>query len=131
MPFDAATLRFFANIQLDERESTWVEEQLLKDLPNLASSAPWPSSPSGCPLADMGNYLVRVLHILAAAAENLLKTDFISHHIDERLDDLVAEDDLYTANLLDDKHAALRQDISLLPSLDLQTNTSTEKFQTS
>jgi hypothetical protein len=108
MSFDAAALHFFANVQLDERESTWFEEQLLKDLPHLASSAPWPSSPSGCPLADMGNYLVRVLHILAATAENLLRADFISHHIDERLDELVAEDDLHTANLLDDKHAALK-----------------------
>lgn len=108
MSFDAAVLRFFANVQLDESESTWFEEQLLKDLPQLASSTPWPSSPSGCPLADMGNYLVRVLHILAAAAESLLSGDFISHHIDEKLNDLVAEDDLHTANLLDDKHAALK-----------------------
>ncbi|KAH8810704.1 hypothetical protein F5884DRAFT_258903 [Xylogone sp. PMI_703] len=112
MSFDAATLQFFTRIRLDDqgqRTGTWFEEQLLEELPRLASQAPWPSSPSGCPLADMGNYVVRVLHILATAAENLLSGDFISRHIDERMDDLVAEDDLHTADFLDNKHAALKE----------------------
>lgn len=108
MSFDAAALHFFANLRLDDREHTWFEEQLLKDLPHLASKAPWPSSPSDCPLADVGNYLVRVLHILATVAENLLRAEFISAHVDAKLVELVAEDDLYSANLLDDKHAALK-----------------------
>lgn len=108
MSLDASVLPFFESIRLDGGPRPWVEQQLLSKLPDITADAPWPGAPTGCLIADIGNYLVRLLHILATFAQSLLSKDLISAHIDEKIQDLVAEDDLHTANFLDDKHAALK-----------------------
>jgi hypothetical protein len=108
MSFDASTLQFFQDIRLNDGSRTWIEQHLLSDLPSISSGLPWSGEPTGCLLADIGNYFLRVLHILATFARNLLQSNAISDHIDEKLQELVAEDDLHTANQLDDKHAALK-----------------------
>ena len=108
MSLDLSTLRFFENIRLENPAGTWIDQQLVTQLADITSTSGWPVELSGCPLADFGSYLLRVLHILATFADRLVKGDVISTHIDEKTQELVAEDDLFSANFLDDKHAALR-----------------------
>jgi len=57
---------------------------------------------------DVGSYLLRVLHVLATLAESLANGEVISTYFDERMQELEAEHDFQTANILDDKHASLR-----------------------
>lgn len=80
----------------------------MTDFADLAATSAWPVELSGCALADIGNYLLRALHVLASFAQGLLSGDVITTHIDERIEELMAEDDLQAANFVDDKHAALR-----------------------
>lgn len=108
MSLDASTLHFFEHIRLDRKPPTWIEERLLSELPRIATDMPWPTAHTGCLLADIGNYLVRILHVLASFAENLLDEKLISGYIDARIQELAAEDDLSTANYIDDKHVALQ-----------------------
>jgi hypothetical protein len=108
MSLDASILHFFEHTRLDSSQPTWIEERLLSELPRIATGMPWPAAPTGCLLTDMGNYLLRVLHVLASFAENLLEKDLISAYLDTRIQELAAEDDLSTANYIDDKHAALK-----------------------
>jgi hypothetical protein len=108
MSLDASTLHFFEQIRLDSSQPTWIEERLLSELPRIAAGMPWPTAPTGCLLADVGNYLIRILHVLASFAENLLEEKLISGYIDARIQDLAAEDDLSTANYIDDKYAAIQ-----------------------
>lgn len=108
MSVDASTFRFFEDIHLDGCTSTWIDQLLSNELPRLISKVQWPSASAGCMLGDFGNYLVRVLRILAILATNVLQSDLVSTYIDGRMQELVAEDDLHLANSLDDKHAALK-----------------------
>jgi hypothetical protein len=102
---DASTRQFFENIRL---EPNWIDQHLMSNFSGLTTTGGWPVSPSGCPLTDIGNYLLRVLHVLATFSESLVMGDVISKHIDEQTGELEAEVDCHTANLLDDKHKALR-----------------------
>jgi hypothetical protein len=108
MSLDASILHFFEHTRLDSSQPTWIEERLLSELPRIATDMPWPAAPTDCLLTDMGNYLLRVLHVLTSFAENLLERDLISAYLDTRIQELAAEDDLSTANYIDDKHAALK-----------------------
>lgn len=108
MSLDASTIRFFEDIQLDGSAETWIDKHLRNELPRLISKDPWPSGPTGCLLADFGNYLVRVLRIVTTFAAEVLQSDFISNYVDARMEDLAAQDDLRLANFLDDKHAAIK-----------------------
>lgn len=98
MSIDASTLRFFEDIRLEGSAGTWIEQHLRSELPRLTANAPWPSEPTGCLLADFGNYLVRLLYILTTLAADVLQSDLIES----------AEDGLHLANSLDNKHAALK-----------------------
>lgn len=102
---DASTHLFFESLRL---EPNWIDQHLMASSPHLIATSGWPVSLSGCPLTDVGNYLLRVLHALVALSESLVMGEVISKHIDERTRELDAENDCHTANLLDDKHAALR-----------------------
>jgi hypothetical protein len=102
---DASTRQFFENIRL---EPNWIDQHLIANYSGLTTTGGWPVSPSGCPLTDIGNYLLWVLHVLATFSESLVMGDVISNHIDEQTGELEAEVDCHTANLLDDKHKALR-----------------------
>lgn len=108
MSLAASTLHFFEQIRLDNSPPAWIEELLLSELPRIAIGMPWPTAPTDCLLADIGNYLVRILQVLASFAEKLLEEKLVSGYMDARIQKLAAEDDLSTANYIDDKHAALQ-----------------------
>jgi hypothetical protein len=118
---DASTHLFFENL-----EPNWIDQHLMANFPGLSTTGGWPVSLSGCPLTDIGNYLLRVLHVLATFSESLVMGEVISKHIDERTRELDAENDCHTANLLDDKHEALRCDAYKSVLLDEKTDDNEE-----
>lgn len=110
MAFDTSTQQFLEDLDPYIHAGTWIRERLHRELPRIISSAPRLHEPSGCNclVADMGDFLLRVLHVLASFATSLLQSDLISTYIDGKLEELTAEDDLHSASHLDDKHAALK-----------------------
>jgi hypothetical protein len=120
---DASTHLFFENLRL---EPNWIDQHLMANFPGLSTTGGWPVSLSGCPLTDIDNYLLRVLHVLATFSESLVMGEVISKHIDERTRELDAENDCHTANLLDDKHEALRCDAYISVLLDEKTDDNEE-----
>jgi len=104
---DPPALSFFQNFRL-EPSGTWIDQKFQEVFLGAAATAAWPVELSGCPFMDVGSYLLRVLHVLATLSESLANGEVISSHFDSRMQELEAEHDFRTANLLDDKHASLR-----------------------
>jgi hypothetical protein len=73
---DASMRLSFENIRLDPLPGIWIDQHLITNFPGVTSTGGWLVNQSSCPLMDIENYLLRVLHVLAAFSESLAMGNF-------------------------------------------------------
>jgi len=87
---------------------TWIERRLRSELPQILTQLWEGHPPNICPLADIGEYFLRVLQIITQFANVIAYGNFIHEHATSRLQSLLDEDDGSNADYLDGKHEALK-----------------------
>jgi hypothetical protein len=105
---DATALRFLDSIRPGDAEETWIERRLRAELPQITTQLWQGHAPGACPLADIGDYLLRILQITSCFSNSIIYGNFIHDHTTSRLAMLVDEDDGSTTDYLDIKHEALK-----------------------
>ena len=105
---DSAT-NFFESIWLGDSE-TWLEDLFHAELPDIATRVQGSQNyvPHVCPLADIGEYILRVLQIHSQFANYLIHSNLIPNHISSKSATLVDEDDGSSTDYLDEKFQALK-----------------------
>lgn len=101
---------FFESIRLGETEDTWLENCFRAELPAILTGITGRKDyvRDICPLADIGEYILRVLQIHSLFANHLIYGPFIREHTSSKLATLVDEDDGSTIDYIDSKHQALK-----------------------
>ena len=106
---DTAT-GFFESIWLEDAEIAWLEHLFRSELPGIVPKVGRRKNyrPGVCPLADIGEYILRVLTIHTHFTNHLIHGSFIGNHIESRLASLINEDDGSATDYLEEKHQALK-----------------------
>jgi len=90
-------------------QDEWIKAQLAAALPTIAADMLQHESEAGlCPLADVANYLLRILHIISRFSSQVAYGDFVHDYAKNNLELLVEQDDGSITNYLDEKHQALK-----------------------
>ena len=105
-----AATDFFESIRVGGAEAVWLEDRLRSELPHIIPKVQVREYyiPDICPLADIGEYIMRVLQIHTHFANHLIHGSFIHDHIESIATNLIDEDDGSTTDYLDGKHQALK-----------------------
>ncbi|KAG8531734.1 uncharacterized protein KY384_003366 [Bacidia gigantensis] len=90
-------------------KETWLDGALRTEFPRIAAEAKAREDyfPELCPLADVGQYIVRVLQILSKLTDHLINGSFVGNYVNGKLSSLIDEDDGSVSEYIDDKHQAL------------------------
>jgi hypothetical protein len=100
-----APSRFFWTAGFD---GTWIEKLLQDELPHLHASL-WPNEHADvCPLMDMGEYCLRIIHLLVHFLERPVLNDKLRSHVTTKIGHLANRDDGSATIYLEDKQEALR-----------------------
>lgn len=109
MDTTAAALRTLDAIGQHTADLTWIEVRLRNELPAILSRLYEKQPPNVCPLADIGEYFVRVLQILAHFAHATAHGNFIHEESALRLGTLLdGDDDNLAATYFDSMHETLK-----------------------
>jgi hypothetical protein len=114
--YDPATSRFFECSRAGGAtypRHEWITERLAAVMPTIVSQLPQHDSEAGsCPLTEVGDYLLRVLHIISQFSTRMAyggpDGDFVDDYASSNLKLLVHYDDGSLTNYLDEKHQTLK-----------------------
>ena len=108
MDIDTAALRSLHIIGSEGIAPTWLESRLQAELPQILPQLLAGAPVSGCPLADIGEYLLRLLQIVSQFAHNIAFGKFVREYATSRLESLLDDDDGTATDYLHGKHEALK-----------------------
>ncbi|KAF7550306.1 hypothetical protein G7Z17_g5793 [Cylindrodendrum hubeiense] len=87
----------------------WLDQRLRTTLPLIATEMVIRPGPIGlCPLKDLGEYILTILHMLSSFTDDLVHGHFVHDYATSNLDLLVNLDDGSITDYLDTKHETLR-----------------------
>ena len=92
---------------------TWLDGALRNEMPRIAAQVQTRDDYVAelCPMADIGEFIIRALKILSRIAEHFVRGSFVIDHVKSRATDLVDVDDGTSATYLNDKLEALKYDL--------------------
>ncbi len=108
MDINAAAVQSLHFIGRESAGETWIERRLRSEFSQITTQLWEGHPPDVCPLADIGEYVLRVVQIISRFTNVIAYGDFIHEHVTSRLPSLLDEDDGSATDYLDGKHEALK-----------------------